>query len=284
MARVKAVVGRDARTVVLNADDPTLVALARDVRRHGRVVRAEPSRPAIALGGARRSARSHRRSSAARGRRHPDHVRRSRHLQRRERARRGRDRARARDPPERDRPGPAQLPSSTRRTTPGAATSPTSRRARAARLRPQPRRDPRRVVGFARALLAERGKRRAARHDRHARRPPRRGAPRGRGRDCRGRARASRRERLPAELLRGRAPGAVPELLAAGLRDHGVAAIEIAATELDAVKRALAGARAGDVVLVLTHLDPRWTRWSGVRVREWLRPSSARISGRRSMP
>ena len=61
---------------------------------------------------------------------------------------------------------------------------------------------------------------------------------------------------LPVELLRGRAPGAVPELLAAGLRDHGVATIELVATELDAVKRALAGARAGDLVLVLAHLDP----------------------------
>jgi UDP-N-acetylmuramyl tripeptide synthase len=61
---------------------------------------------------------------------------------------------------------------------------------------------------------------------------------------------------MPTELLRGRAPGAVPELLAAGLRDHGVANVALVATELDAAERALAGAHAGDVVLVLAHLDP----------------------------
>jgi cyanophycin synthetase len=61
---------------------------------------------------------------------------------------------------------------------------------------------------------------------------------------------------LPATLLRGRAPGAVPDLLAAGLRAHGVASVGFAATELEAVQRALADATAGDLVVVLTHLDP----------------------------
>ena len=60
---------------------------------------------------------------------------------------------------------------------------------------------------------------------------------------------------LPAELLRGRGPGAVPDLLAAGLREHGVSEIAFAATEVDAVERALADAQPGDLVLVLAHLD-----------------------------
>ncbi len=61
---------------------------------------------------------------------------------------------------------------------------------------------------------------------------------------------------LPEVLLRGRAPGAVTTVLAAGLRAHGVQQIAFAASELDAVQRALADAQPGDLILVLTHLDP----------------------------
>jgi cyanophycin synthetase len=61
---------------------------------------------------------------------------------------------------------------------------------------------------------------------------------------------------LPAYLLRGRELGVVPVLLATGLREHGVANVAFAATELDAVTRALADARPGDLVVVLAHLDP----------------------------
>ena len=61
---------------------------------------------------------------------------------------------------------------------------------------------------------------------------------------------------LAAALLRGRAPGVVPDLLATGLRDHGVEEVAFAATELDAVRRALADAHPGDLVVVLAHLDP----------------------------
>lgn len=57
-------------------------------------------------------------------------------------------------------------------------------------------------------------------------------------------------------MLRGRAPGEVPAVLATGLRAHGVDEIAFAENEVDAVKRALADAQPGDVVLVLTHLDP----------------------------
>jgi UDP-N-acetylmuramyl tripeptide synthase len=60
------------------------------------------------------------------------------------------------------------------------------------------------------------------------------------------------------DYLRGRAPGAVPALLADALRTAGVAAeaITVVADELAAVRDALAHARPGDVVLVLVHLDP----------------------------
>jgi len=61
---------------------------------------------------------------------------------------------------------------------------------------------------------------------------------------------------LPTEYLRGRAAGELPAVIAAGLRDHGVREVSLAASELDAVKRLLADARAGDVVVVFTHLDP----------------------------
>lgn len=61
---------------------------------------------------------------------------------------------------------------------------------------------------------------------------------------------------LSADLLRGREPGVVPALLVAGLRDHGVANIVVVADEVEAVTRALADARPGDLVLVLTHVDP----------------------------
>ncbi len=59
-----------------------------------------------------------------------------------------------------------------------------------------------------------------------------------------------------AGLLRGREPGAVPELLAFELRAHGVADVGFEPTELAAVKCALAAAQPGDLVLVLAHLDP----------------------------
>lgn len=61
---------------------------------------------------------------------------------------------------------------------------------------------------------------------------------------------------LSEYLLRGRAPGEVPDLLASGLRTDGVANVGFAASELEAVTRALADARPGDVVVVLAHLDP----------------------------
>lgn len=59
---------------------------------------------------------------------------------------------------------------------------------------------------------------------------------------------------LSADLLRGRAPGDVPARLVDGLRS--VRDVSIADSELEAVQRLLAGARPGDLVLVLTHLDP----------------------------
>ena len=61
---------------------------------------------------------------------------------------------------------------------------------------------------------------------------------------------------LPAEYLRGRAPGELPAIVAAGLRDHGVANVTLAASELAAVTQLLATAHPGDVVVVFTHLDP----------------------------
>lgn len=61
---------------------------------------------------------------------------------------------------------------------------------------------------------------------------------------------------LPAEYLRGRAPGELPAVVAGGLRDANVPAVSLAASELDAVKRLLADAVPGDVVVVFTHLDP----------------------------
>ena len=61
---------------------------------------------------------------------------------------------------------------------------------------------------------------------------------------------------LSADLLRGRAPGTIPEVIAAGLRDHGVANVALAASEVEAVQRLLGAAHPGDLVLVLTHLDP----------------------------
>jgi UDP-N-acetylmuramyl tripeptide synthase len=58
--------------------------------------------------------------------------------------------------------------------------------------------------------------------------------------------------------LRGRDAGAVPALLAASLLSHGLPRdqIRLAAGERAAVDEALSLARPGDLVLVLTHLDP----------------------------
>ncbi|MEJ7596591.1 MAG: Mur ligase family protein [Kofleriaceae bacterium] len=61
---------------------------------------------------------------------------------------------------------------------------------------------------------------------------------------------------LSADLLRGRDPGAVPAVLCAGLRAAHVASIGSAASELEALDRLLADAVPGDVVLVLVHLEP----------------------------
>ena len=57
--------------------------------------------------------------------------------------------------------------------------------------------------------------------------------------------------------LRGRAPGELPRILAAAFRDLGMAAsaVEIAADELDAARRALAWARPGDLLVLLVHED-----------------------------
>jgi cyanophycin synthetase len=61
---------------------------------------------------------------------------------------------------------------------------------------------------------------------------------------------------LPAEYLRGRPPGEIPAVIAAELRDQRVPEVSLAASELVAVTRLLADARPGDVVVVFTHLDP----------------------------
>jgi UDP-N-acetylmuramyl tripeptide synthase len=68
------------------------------------------------------------------------------------------------------------------------------------------------------------------------------------------------------DYLRGRAPGAVPARLAADLLAAGVApgAIRHADDELAAVRSALADARTGDVLLVLVHLDPAVDAYLGL--------------------
>ena len=60
-----------------------------------------------------------------------------------------------------------------------------------------------------------------------------------------------------ADYLRGRAPGAVPRLIRTTLAEAGMpaAAISEASGEPDALRQALAIARPGDLVLVLAHVD-----------------------------
>ncbi|HXU46130.1 MAG TPA: Mur ligase family protein [Thermoanaerobaculia bacterium] len=58
-------------------------------------------------------------------------------------------------------------------------------------------------------------------------------------------------------MLRGRAPGEVPALLAGELRRLGVAAVEQAGDELAGVERALSIARPGDLVILLVHTHRR---------------------------
>jgi len=57
--------------------------------------------------------------------------------------------------------------------------------------------------------------------------------------------------------LRGRAPGETPAKLREALERHGLppSAVVLAADEVDAVKRALAVARPGDVILMLVHVE-----------------------------
>ncbi len=253
MARVKAVVGRDARTVILNADDPTLVAIAaafggavvwfaREPRagidwtvQNGQLSHRDRSLIAvkdipITFGG--RATYNLENALAAAALAHALGIADAAIVQGLREFTSSRE----------DNPGRGNLVDVAGVTVVlDFGHNPAAIRA---------------VIGFARALLAERGhgalhitigmpgdRLDAELHDVAGAIAA--GAP----------AQVIVRE-LPVELLRGRAPGAVPELLAAGLRDHGVATIELVATELDAVKRALAGARAGDLVLVLAHLDP----------------------------
>ncbi|MCX5744222.1 MAG: Mur ligase family protein [Proteobacteria bacterium] len=63
---------------------------------------------------------------------------------------------------------------------------------------------------------------------------------------------------LPEYLFRGRVAGEVPGLLVAALRRAGLAAdaISLVRDEIEAVTRLLAMARPGDLVLVLVHLAP----------------------------
>ena len=56
-------------------------------------------------------------------------------------------------------------------------------------------------------------------------------------------------------LLRGRAPGAIPAVLAAAFAAAGIA-VRHAADELAALELLLAASQPGDLVLVLVHLDP----------------------------
>ncbi len=253
MARVKAVVGRDARTVILNADDPSLVAIApafegnvvwfaREPRagidwtvRDGQLVHHDRALIAvndipITFGG--RATYNLENALAAAALAHALGIPDAAIVQ----GLREFTSSRA------DNPGRGNLAEVAGVTLVlDFGHNPAAIRA---------------VVGFARALLAERG---------HGALHVTIGMPGDRldaelhevaGAIAAGEPAQVIVRELPAELLRGREPGAVPALLAAGLLDHGVSTIEIADTELDAVKSALAGATAGDVVLVLTHLDP----------------------------
>lgn len=62
--------------------------------------------------------------------------------------------------------------------------------------------------------------------------------------------------------LRGRAPGETPALFRAELERAGMpaGAIEVAPSEADAVRRALAGAAPGDLIVVLAHLESEEVR------------------------
>ena len=57
--------------------------------------------------------------------------------------------------------------------------------------------------------------------------------------------------------LRGRAPGEVPEIFARAFRERGLpeGALHRAVSEVDALDRSFEGAQAGDVIVVLVHLD-----------------------------
>jgi cyanophycin synthetase len=63
---------------------------------------------------------------------------------------------------------------------------------------------------------------------------------------------------MPPALHRGRPPGDMPALIAKHLARAGVAAdaVETVATESAAMIHALAGAAAGDLVVLLAHVDP----------------------------
>jgi UDP-N-acetylmuramyl tripeptide synthase len=61
---------------------------------------------------------------------------------------------------------------------------------------------------------------------------------------------------MSTDLLRGRSPGEVPALLSAGLRARGVESISFAPNEVDALTQALSKARPGDLVVVLPHVEP----------------------------
>ena len=65
------------------------------------------------------------------------------------------------------------------------------------------------------------------------------------------------------DYLRGRAPGEVPAILRQHLMASGVAVAAIidAADELASIRQALAAARPGDLVLGLIHLDPAVDTW-----------------------